>query len=1600
MRYKNIYTILLVALFSLMGETLRAYDFEYTYEGKTLYYTINTAATNEVSVTYKQIFTDYVSGDVKIPSEVTYNGTTYSVTAIKNNAFSCCKSLTSVNIPTSITSISSDVFNNCTSLTSVNIPTSVTSINNSVFSGCTGLTSITIPSSVTSIGGSAFSNCTSLTSITIPSSVTSIGYSAFSDCTGLTSITIPSSVTSIGGSAFSGCTGLTSITIPSSVTSIDKNTFYGCTGLTDITIPSSVTSIGINAFYGCTGLTSITIPSSVTSIGETAFGYCSALTSIVVDAANTVYDSRDNCNAIIEKSTNTLIFGCMNTIIPSSVTSIGSNAFNHCTSLTSITIPSSVTSIGSSAFNNCTSLTSMNIPTSITSINNRTFLNCTSLTNITIPSSVTSIGINAFTYCDNIDTVICKALTPPSVDNNSYLKGNVLVVPSGAVSTYQNNSYFSTHFTTIISTLQKVINDTICGNDTYNFYGTDITTSGTYTHNIAAATSEDFDSLITLNLFVKPSYNNIINKVIYAGDSFAFNGTNLTTEGTYVANLQTISGCDSIVTLNLFTMARDTIIKIQYDTLIDTLYQNNKLYYNIISSTEAKVTYKSWGENYISGAVTIPSEVTIDGVTYTVTEIDYSAFMNCSGLTSVDIPSTVTKISDAAFKNCSSLTNVNMPSVSYIGSNAFEGCSSLTSINLPSSLVSIAPEAFASTALTSITIPSSVQFIESGILRNCPNLSSISVDGNSYFDSRDDCNAIIHTNNNILIAGCKNTIIPSTVTEIQSNAFKGCVGLTSITIPSSVTTIESDAFNGCSNLDTVICKSTTPPDISIYAFDGTNQILLVPCEAIESYKNNTYFANHFGNNIFSIDTLSITLNDTICDNETYTFDNKTLSASGTYFSNTPNANGCNTNTTLNLVVNPTHEKTINQSIFVGDTFYYNSSALTTTGAYTYTYTTTNGCDSLVIVNLTTFDRDTIIKVQIDTIRDTVYKNNKLYYNITSTTEAEVTYKSMYENYVSGEVVIPSVVNIGGVNYSVTAIGEYAFAGCLGLTSIEIPSSVTEIGDNAFEDCALTSINIPASITSIGEYAFDGCKDLASITVENGNTIYDSRDNCNALVETSTNKLIRGCKTTMIPSTVTSIEESAFYNCTTLTNITIPSSVTEIGSYAFYNCNSLEDLVISSSVTEINDATFAECSSLRNVTIPASITSIYDWAFENCDLDTMTFLGVTPPTIGNNALSGNTLLVYCDAISDYKNNTSFSSQFPNIFSIDTLSITLNDTICDNETYTFDGKTLSTSGTYFSNTPNANGCNTNTTLNLVVNPTYTNTINQSIFVSDTFYYNNNALTSTGTYSYPYTTTNGCDSLVIVNLTTFDRDTVIKIEYDTIVDTLINNIHDTTIVIDTLVQYDTVNFTDTLIVNNYIHDTTIVVDTLIINNHDTITLIDTLIVDHYDTITLYDTIINNITDTVIDTITLTQIIHDTTILCQKTYTYVFASIARGETYTDFGFNVSEEGTYVDTLISVDGCDSIIVLNLTYSEINTNQTSQIKLFPNPTTDKVYIDLFNLPNATIVITNIKGEIAKQYDMPLNTNETVLDISDLPTGVYSINVSNDKTKLSKKIIKK
>ena len=259
--------------------------------------------------------------------------------------------------------------------------------------------------------------------------VIAIGEKAFYYCQSLKSIVIPSSVTAIANDAFYECRGLEALIIPANVHSIGNDAFGYCTNLESIEFPEGLTSIGRNAFNSCNKLSEIKLSSTISKIGVSAFGNTPALSMITVDSNNAIYDSRNNCNAIIETTSNTLITGCKNTKIPDDVTSIGEYAFCYCKLLKSIDIPSSVIAIANDAFYECSGLES-----------------------VIIPANVNFIGNNAFDYCTNLATIYSHIMNPYEISNTVFSQNTketaTLKVPIGTKNTYQSTAGWE--FTNIV----------------------------------------------------------------------------------------------------------------------------------------------------------------------------------------------------------------------------------------------------------------------------------------------------------------------------------------------------------------------------------------------------------------------------------------------------------------------------------------------------------------------------------------------------------------------------------------------------------------------------------------------------------------------------------------------------------------------------------------------------------------------------------------------------------------------------------------------------------------------------------------------------------------------------------------------------------------------------------------------------------------------------------------------------------------------------------------------------------------------------------------------------------------------------------------------
>ena len=455
-----------------------AYDFEV--DG--IYYGINDDGTS-VYVTYKdRNYTSY-TGSVEIPVKVTYNGTTYGVTAIGLNAFYKCAELTDVKLPETITFIDEFGFAYCDKLASITIPEAVTTIGWGAFRGCSTLTQVVIPNSVTHIGEYSFNNCTSLTSVTIGTSVNEIGYGAFNntpwldnqpdgpiyagkvfycykgtmpenysitlnegtlgiageafyDETNLVGISIPETVSAIMSYAFYGCNGLTSITLPNSLRHIGSNAFTDCSGLTSIVVPDAVTEIPYGVFYGCTNLASITISDNVTYVGNTTFSDTAWL--------NNLPDGPAYINKVLYTYKGTMPENYALTI-KEGTTVTADLALEGQTNLVSVSIPNTVTNLGYSTFDN-TGLTSVSVPGSVKVITGYAFANCSKLASATIGNDVKLIEWRAFKSCTNLMSFTCNTPTPPVVEfDNGSLEDAftdlptecVLYVPEKSIEAYR-----------------------------------------------------------------------------------------------------------------------------------------------------------------------------------------------------------------------------------------------------------------------------------------------------------------------------------------------------------------------------------------------------------------------------------------------------------------------------------------------------------------------------------------------------------------------------------------------------------------------------------------------------------------------------------------------------------------------------------------------------------------------------------------------------------------------------------------------------------------------------------------------------------------------------------------------------------------------------------------------------------------------------------------------------------------------------------------------------------------------------------------------------------------------------------------------------------
>ena len=1019
--------------------------------------------------------------------------------------------------------------------------------------------------SVTTIGESAFKG-SAVTSVYMPESITSIEYDAFSECQNLESVTLPESLTTLGIRAFGCCQSLKAIKIPSGVTAIPGYCFNGCVSLESVTIPEGVTAIGHDAFQSC-NLNALTLPESLEKIGDCAFYNNGALRSVN---------------------------------IPAKVKTIEPQAFYNC-GLTELVIQEGVQTIGYNTFGN------------------------NSLKNLTLPSTIKSIGESAFSY-NNLQSIICNAVTPPTLDGNAFNSGSItpsIKVPMASIAAYRK-AYgwkdFSNYY------VGEVVADGI----TYR-----IDENGaTITAAEATLTEANIPSVVE---FERNQY-----PVIKINDNVFADNTNLTAvtlpEGLVEIGENAFSGCQNLESVALPE---------SMTTLGDMAFYACKLLKTIkIPSVVTAIPNDCFSKCSSLESVKIPEGVT---------DIGGSAFSGCN-LNALTLPESLEKIKYRAFEDNRSLKSVNIPAkVKTIERQAFYGCG-LTDLVIPEGVQTIGDNAFFNNSLQNLTLPSTITSIGNSAFCYNNNLQSITcnaatpptlgddafyrshiqevkvplasiaayrkvygwknfsnyyggeeiIDGVAYRidDKGAYVQAAIMTESEICLA--ENVAFEGAqypLYKIADKAFAGNGSITLVTVPATVETIGSNAFDGVT-YPIIKIKATTPP---VLASKLPMLSAIVSPASVKAYKAANYWKDMTiigeGKNDIEVTTsATVDLTEAIMTQAKITPASVTSIKVHGPLANDDIINALNTNM---------------RSCYAIDLSDADIEALPD-GAF-------DGKIGLLEISL---------PAGLKAIGNNAFRGCFALRN---------------------EVTIPAgVQTIGSYAFSgcrnakfnpalpetLTAIGDYAFQNCANLYAVTLPASLQTIGDHAFEASNVQEAVLPAGLKTIGAYAFRKCSNITRVTLPDGLTTLGEGafQQCEALVTadlmnpmdiTSIPRYAfdgcSGLRNVYLPFFIEAVDDYAFRGCASLRQIQFVAPTKTIGVYAFSGCRSLKslDLFKCENFTTIGSYAFSGCTSLKSLNLPKSLETIGEYAFSGCQaISVISSPSLVPPTIASeSALNG-------------------------------------------------------------------------------------------------------------------------------------------------------------------------------------------------------------------------------------------------------------------------------------------------------------------------------------------------------------------------------------------
>lgn len=1207
-----------------------ANTFNYKYHGCTLLY----KKIDEYNIEITKQNPSLNNEKIHIPAEVQHNDTIFYVIGISDNAFSGNKHIKNVIFDPAcdIQYIGEGAFSGCKNLTDIELPSTITEIKSYTFAW-SGLKFIEIHNFITKIGERAFSNCTNLTTIEMSENIEEIGNYAFAWCTSLTSFTIPEKAKHLGYEILQANTNLdtlffNAINCETSGAYYDNRVertigaFEYNNGLSEIIFGSRVERIPEYLLYNCHSIDSIYFPKSIKQIDRFALHnteWFDGAKNDMIYVNNILYAYRGKKEIInsydFKENTTIIASHCfynnknIKTInLPSDIHYIHNSAFEGCSNLTRINLPYNLEHLGDYVFKDCTNLNQIQFNNLLESIGKYCFSNCKSLLHINLPLSLKTMGDGIFYNCENLE--------------ETNIPDSIKYIPAGTFSKCPNLEYVKIHNN--INTIEE-----------YAFAGCSRLDSISIPWNCTKIGSRAFSHCYNLSHF------NLNAKSIRIDPLAFYECENLYYIDLLGANRIGYKAFANCHNLNYVTLGNDLT------TIANQAFENCTLLYSIeIPQSVTKIGKRAFSGCIKLSTLKINNAKTTIGdyafyncyqladvtLGYNITELGNAAFKNCYNITEIELKHPLDKINSSCFANCKKLQTIILPQgIEKLESQVFYNCEELKNIDIPNTITFIGEEAFyGCNNLNFVSIPPSTKKIEKNAFKKCFNLNNIEFNAEKCYAGK----PIFEYANNTT-----NLTIGNTVQLIDDYIFNG-INITKIEIPTSVTSIGKYAFANSTPLTDITILSNNDIKVDDSAFDNTSWI------------------NNQHNNIIYIDHIALKYigND---QPQEITFDEGTIAIAANFMAN---------NIQLKKINLPSSIQTIGPKAFYGCTNITNVNFPNNLNSiYEYAFA---GCSNLKYINIPTSISKIGISAfenctQIDSINlnnaycsinASAFRNcNKmtkaiLGENITYIGNMAFAFCSSLKNINSNDKInLPSKIKI---------INTASFYNCTQLKGkIIIPKEVEIINDMAFEGCRfIHSIELSPKLQSINISAFNKTPNFTRFI----GTSNDKYNTHNGILYSKNMNTLYHCPqgihgTCVVHRETKIINDYAFNGCNKLLHI-ILNGVEEIKDFAFNGCTNIRKITLGENLNSINHKVFEGCQSLEYISIkkdnihyksvdgviytadmktlilcpcakkgkfkiPKSVQHIADYAFYNCNQISQIITHKNIKTIGKEAFTG-------------------------------------------------------------------------------------------------------------------------------------------------------------------------------------------------------------------------------------------------------------------------------------------------------------------------------------------------------------------------------------------